>query len=258
MTTIQETISDLDIIANAVKPLDNSRFIQLEYQDQGELKKSWVYPEPLKASREIGFTNKKEVIVTLDPSYRTSFPEQLILYRKIEEKLGLKIRHADLKEDFQASHSKETNEYREKVQIPFWIFNRQLIIRTNNNYNVRRVLGIRYIDEEILKNPEEVPQNMEISDIFILGPILQNDVSKKKGNFDDFNVVPVRKDIKGFFGGKGKGDWGGISFDKKGLSIARSYWDSISGIFRADAMKPVDNRVIGSVLPIWTDENPKR
>lgn len=259
MTTSQQIYSLLDDIASVVKPLDNSRFIHLEVKG----KAVYVYPEPLKAQKKIkNYVNDNGDIVNLD------FSEQLGLYNRIQDKLGIKPRYGDIKENSQAAYSKKAKPYKENVLYPSWIYGGIIAQRLGNEVDVRKALGIRFVDKEVSQpliqifidengneiSAKQVSRKETIQRQYIVGPSLQTEVPTKLGYFDDFKgVIPIDEELKS----KGKCRLWNISFDKSGLSALGLHWYSAVEVLNV-ALRASLRRYFAGALPIWTDDNPKK
>jgi len=245
----EEIISKLDGIVDSLQPLDNKKFIHFEYKDKGKQKESWVYPEPL---RKKSLINKRNLFVDFN------FPEQIYLYKKMEEEFGIKARHGTLKENFKAAYSPQTKEYKEKVLVNK-VYTGEIITREIENSYVRRVLEVNFVDfnprEILFENEKRILTKYQpkYGVEYYLSPRLQKVHQSSTGArcfFDDFNIVPTVKDLK-LEKNEERGIMGDIHYDKEGLSsICGQYISYFWGIGESP-LSPL-------YVPIWTDENPKK
>lgn len=262
MPYTQDIISKLDKIANNIIPLNNSRFAHLEYQVQDKLKEFWVYPEPLRISEEFGVYAEEGKVSNLN------FPETNHLLKLLEDKIGINPRLGSLKENFNVAYSRYAREYKNKVLKPYQVYTENLIKKNDHGVDIRRVLGTKFVDKETLHLSPQILFDEEEKEIlperpltdekivqtqYKVGPILQKEMMTDQGYFDNFKVIPANIDMRS----RGLGCWAGSSFDKENLSVAECNWNCGEEVFNADSTSPL-RRYSFVVLPIWTDQNPKK
>jgi hypothetical protein len=264
MIDVSETV--LDGMAEGLQPLPVGKFIHVEYKERGEPKEAWVYPEPMRNPTASGsYIDKDKNIVNL------SFPEQLLLQERIKDELDLDLRHGSLKENFQLTFSKEGKEYRERVLVePYWVYTGEIakvMTGEENKFDVRRVSGIK--TRKIAIIPQQTLINKEGKDIlekipsknienilqiqYIVGQRLQTELPKN-GYYDDFGILPTKKDFVGMYGGKAY--WIEAFFDEDKFSAV---WCGVptnaNCYFHMGSYEP-SHKDSNGVIPIWTDENP--
>jgi len=256
--------SSLDKIASGIEPLSNSRFIHIEYQERGELKEAWVYPEPLKVPKDMDFARYSDIEGAI---HNLNFPEQLLLQNRVKEKLGIDLRHGSLKENFIALHSKETKDYVEGVLNRHWLYTGEIARKQDS---IRRVIGINLVKEQVAAEPIEIlidekgkeipPKQIPMKEIiqiqYIAGEDLKVKLPTKEGYFHDFEIFPTDKDF--ISTSEPKGHWRGTRFDVNLLSTVHCerYLSSPKKLSAGSDLSSSKTHL--GAIPIWTDENPKK
>lgn len=260
-STEQEKLKALADIA--LHPQD---FMRVDYKAGKESFTSYVCREPLKASSDLSYqgrdyVNSSGVIVNLN------LPKQVYLNELISKKFGIPVRHGSLREQLAAAHSGDTG-YREKVQIPYWVFTGQVLRELGETYEVRNAVGTEFVrqtkpaDTEMLVELDgKLIQKEEESEKIVpklrLGPVLQKNVSIGSGYYPDFSSeVPTSSEL-GEKNKESKGRFGGVYSSNQGLSAVVSGWYSVDGVLVAYAYVPLLRYDYG-VSGVWTDKNPKK
>jgi len=256
----------LDALAESL--LLPEKFLQINYIEGEGMLTSYVGAEPLKSSRkfsfqDISYVNDDKAVIGLN------YPDQLYLLNKASRRFGLPLRQGSLRETLVAVWSRDAPEYKKNVLTPktnYWVFNREVVRKFGDKYEVSRVIGFDLGEEQqadillerngkLLSPPTQGSQtrNPKIK----LGPILQESIPNKSGYYSEFSrAIPVNSEL-GPKTSESKGYFGGIYFDKQGLSVVGSAWSSVDGVLGAGAVGP-SGRVVNGVLGVWTDENPKK
>lgn len=273
MKTAQELTERLDKEAEEVK-INPSDLIHIQYKVNGEDREFWVSPYPAKTSKGV-ITGK-------------SSGEVAYLTEKIGEVNGLEIIPPSVHATVEAAYSKSTKDFRNKVLWSHHIGNGLMIQRTSRGFDVRRVLGARFIDEEINVSEQivvddkgkklfESPLSTKVilQTQYIVGTILQTEVPKpaelddifsREKYFDDFKgVIPADSELNP----KGRIKWEGTYFDDDGLSFVWSRWfGCIPGKLSVGSTIPQESYsekqleeqscLTHNAIPIFTERNPKK
>lgn len=225
---------------------------------------SYVGTEPVKSSERFSYegndyVNNDGVVI------RLNLPEQLYLDGKIAEIYGIRARHGSLRENLAGAHSEEAGEYRKNVLAPYWVFTGEVIRRLGEAHDVSKATGVEFVKAQpgdiLLERGgrllETENDSERIAPKINLGPVLQNTIPSKSGYYTNFSdIIPVDDEL-GSRSEESKGYFGGIYFDKQGLSAVRCAWDSDDGVLFVHAGWPLDG-LYGGVLGVFEDENPKR
>lgn len=257
----QEMLNEL-----AERVTQPTNFAQVKYNVGKKKFTSYVSTETLKSSRNFSYENSD--YVDNGVVVRLNLPEEKYLYDKISKRFGYETRHGSLQEQLAASHS--VTDYRKNVQIPYWIKTGEVIRKSDNKAEVRRIESgsfgkVKISVPDILvetKNGKQLNANIETSSEKIvprmeLGPILQKTIPTKTGYYSKLlGVIPADSELVeknqssiGYFGN--------IYFDKNNLASVRSGWGSDYGVLYAYAYGLLI-RGDGGALGVWTDENPKK
>lgn len=255
---VEESV--LSRLAEMTEPLEDSRFKRIG--------NAWVYFQPLAIDRkyredEIDFID----FFTRDLGALTRFnlPEQIMLQDMIRERTGRKIRHGSFEENFNAICSKETAEYVENVLKGHHVFTGEL---GRKGEPVRMIKGInKKLDAEVPVEetqilvfddgleiyPEEVPMKKTTQIQYVIDRSLSRRLPSKSGYFDSFKVLPADEDLKD----KGQHKWLGTNYDKNNLSAVLCCGYEGEGKFMGATTTPLF-RDYNIVIPVWTDEAPKK
>ena len=246
----------LDKLTDNLVSFDLSKFIPF--------KGAYIYPEPLQCTNQIVCRGDEYVDFDTRAIVHLNLPEQLYLYQRIADKHGIKARHGTMKETFETAWSNETKEFKEKV-LRYWLYNGEVIKKLGKTYDISRAIGMEYREVKSvdamcerdgkLLDTEGVSTNLV--PVIKLGPTLQTEIPTTSGFYSEFSgVIPVDKEL-GSRNEKSRGDFGKVYFDKTGLSVVGSLWDSGVDTFASYAYEPMRG-VRDAALGLWTDENPKK
>ncbi len=256
MTTAHGKMSELDNIAGEIaKRIDNSRFEHVLYGVNGEQKEGHFYSQPAKTSSGV---------VSENP-----LGDEFYLLNKAGELAGLSLTFPDVHWTLEAGYSKQKKNFRKNVFDTYWFRNGFLAQKTSDRVDIRKVLGARFVDEEIRKPSEQAVIDKEgkkllekqtpssdtvLQTQYIVGPSLQTEMPTRTGRFDDFKgVIPVDAELKS----EGKARWYGSYFYNDNLSAVRSDWLPFDGVLSVYSDWPL-GRYSGGVLPIFSEKNPKK
>lgn len=253
--TADELRLRIDFIAGFIQSLDNTKFTRF-----GD---SWVYPEPLKAQKPLGyFTDKKDVLVHMD------LPEQVLLQESLADKFGFKPRLGSLKENFQLALSKESTDYRNGVLEKYFVFTGELAKKDDTEVGVRRVVGVEFLDKTLDDMPDEFLADSEGNEFpakagcsgnrlfqvkYRVAAKLEESLPGQEGFFSDFRVIPTDKDLAP----SGMGHYFSSHVNAEGFSALQCFWVGQKNVFGVYASEPLC-RSSGIAIPIWTDENPTK
>jgi hypothetical protein len=254
-----EIISNVEILAKYVQPLNNSRFIKTA-------ESTWVYPEPLKTYKKVPvFTSEieKNVIVNLN------LPMHYTLYKILEPNLGFRPRHGSSEENFKAAYSRDTREYWDKV-LSGRLYTGEIARIQDRDADFRRVFDAEIVNKPLSSLPDQVLVDVNGNEIptkgawarrasqvrYKVGETLKHDNSLRyQGCFDNFNIIPTSENVKPCSEGS-KGYCGPFDFNKDFVAV-QSYRNKRYN-FATDMLNfPLDGRN-SCLVPIWTDKNPKK
>ncbi len=137
-STKQEMLNAL-----AERALFPKNFARLDYHVGKESFTSYVAEEPLKVSdkfsyQDVDYVRHDGAVVNLNSL------EQVYLNSILSKRFGLGIRHGTLREQKEAAHSKDAG-YKNKVQIPYWVFTGQVLRNLGETYEVRKAVGTKFV-----------------------------------------------------------------------------------------------------------------
>lgn len=261
MTTANQKTIELDGVADEiakimkVKSIDGPQFEHVSYVVDGKQTEGHFYKWPAKTSRGLVSGN--------------TLGEEAYLLGKIGEKVGLELTFPDVRATLEACYSSQTKSFRKNVLNPYYFRNGLLAIKTPEGVDIRRVMGAKFVDEEISKpslqavvdgSGVSVLKNLSLSNEkilqtkYVVGPTLQKEMPTKLGRFNEFNgAIPVDSELKS----EGKAAWRGSYFDNDNLSAVWSGWPADGGVLAVGSYWPLTR---GSywVLPIFTNQNSKK
>jgi hypothetical protein len=232
-----------ELLSKEVKradPLNKEKFIQV-----GNM---WVY--------------EKALTINGEPRAYWNFPEQLTVLEMYGQREGIRLMHGSLKDNFVALNLKEAQPYIDNVLKDGWAFTGEIGILNNDDFDVRRVLGARFVDSPGVRMFERGKRVYLPVPISTLGRSVEYDVSEvlQRGmapgniNVNKFSVVPQNGD----FDSKGKLNWFGRDFDSDYISTIGCTYLSDAGFLLAHGYYGhFDSSDSSGVVPLWTNENPK-